>query len=59
MGAGTTLCYRRQNGHDFTSAEVSGLPEHIFQAVGFFRVESGPTQAVLPLVGLGGGESHP
>ncbi|MGM0488387.1 MAG: hypothetical protein ACQESR_16715, partial [Planctomycetota bacterium] len=22
------------------------------QAVGFFRVESGPTQAVLPLVGL-------
>ncbi|MFO7906836.1 MAG: hypothetical protein ACQESR_27375 [Planctomycetota bacterium] len=31
----------------------------IFQAVGFFRLESGPTQAVLPLVGLGGGESHP
>ncbi|MFO7905016.1 MAG: hypothetical protein ACQESR_03430 [Planctomycetota bacterium] len=24
----------------------------IFQAVGFFRVESCPTQAVLPLVGL-------
>ncbi|MFO7903403.1 MAG: hypothetical protein R6U98_12135, partial [Pirellulaceae bacterium] len=24
----------------------------IFQAVGFFRVERGPTQAVLPLVGL-------
>ncbi|MFO7904309.1 MAG: hypothetical protein R6U98_16720 [Pirellulaceae bacterium] len=24
----------------------------IFQAVDFFRVESGPTQAVLPLVGL-------
>ncbi|MGM0490905.1 MAG: hypothetical protein ACQESR_29630 [Planctomycetota bacterium] len=24
----------------------------IFQAVGFFRGESGPTQAVLPLVGL-------
>ncbi|MFO7901257.1 MAG: hypothetical protein ACQESR_20375 [Planctomycetota bacterium] len=22
-------------------------------------MESGPTQAVLPLVGLGGGESHP
>ncbi|MFO7903015.1 MAG: hypothetical protein ACQESR_16785 [Planctomycetota bacterium] len=25
---------------------------NIFQAVGFFRVESCPTQAVLPLVGL-------
>ncbi|MGM0488047.1 MAG: hypothetical protein ACQESR_14950 [Planctomycetota bacterium] len=24
----------------------------LFQAVGLFRVESGPTQAVLPLVGL-------
>ncbi|MFO7907330.1 MAG: hypothetical protein R6U98_32075 [Pirellulaceae bacterium] len=24
----------------------------IFQAVGFFRMESYPTQAVLPLVGL-------
>ncbi|MGM0490631.1 MAG: hypothetical protein ACQESR_28220 [Planctomycetota bacterium] len=30
----------------------------IFQAVGFARVESCPTQAVLPLVGLGG-QSHP
>ncbi|MGM0489955.1 MAG: hypothetical protein ACQESR_24760, partial [Planctomycetota bacterium] len=26
--------------------------EVIFQAVGFFRVQSCPTQAVLPLVGL-------
>ncbi|MFO7908341.1 MAG: hypothetical protein R6U98_37235 [Pirellulaceae bacterium] len=25
---------------------------YIFQAVGFFRVERCPTQAVLPLVGL-------
>ncbi|MFO7908201.1 MAG: hypothetical protein R6U98_36515 [Pirellulaceae bacterium] len=27
-------------------------PAVIFQAVGFFRMESRPTQAVLPLVGL-------
>ncbi|MGM0490150.1 MAG: hypothetical protein ACQESR_25770 [Planctomycetota bacterium] len=25
---------------------------HMFQAVGFFRMESCPAQAVLPLVGL-------
>ncbi|MFO7907870.1 MAG: hypothetical protein ACQESR_27335 [Planctomycetota bacterium] len=28
------------------------LAADIFQAVGFFRMESCPTQAVLPLVGL-------
>ncbi|MFO7902162.1 MAG: hypothetical protein ACQESR_08555 [Planctomycetota bacterium] len=33
--------------------------EDIFQAVGFFRVESCPTQAVLPFGRTRGGESHP
>ncbi|MGM0487195.1 MAG: hypothetical protein ACQESR_10585 [Planctomycetota bacterium] len=28
------------------------MSRNVFQAVGFFRVESCPTQAVLPLVGL-------
>ncbi|MFO7908131.1 MAG: hypothetical protein R6U98_36160 [Pirellulaceae bacterium] len=41
-----------------TSHDICGdvfllvAPEDIFQAVGFVRVESCPTQAVLPLVGL-------
>ncbi|MGM0489976.1 MAG: hypothetical protein ACQESR_24870 [Planctomycetota bacterium] len=30
----------------------SSREAYILQAVGFVRVESGPTQAVLPLVGL-------
>ncbi|MFO7901342.1 MAG: hypothetical protein R6U98_01680 [Pirellulaceae bacterium] len=33
---------------------MKGAIGYIFQAVGFFRVERCPTQAVLPLVGLAG-----
>ncbi|MFO7906868.1 MAG: hypothetical protein ACQESR_03205 [Planctomycetota bacterium] len=69
--AGGTVAIGMQgtNSGDFGKINVSdaatlgGVLEvvrvNIFQAVGFFRLESGPTQAVLPLVGLGGGESHP
>ncbi|MFO7903086.1 MAG: hypothetical protein R6U98_10515 [Pirellulaceae bacterium] len=32
--------------------DILGGSGNIFQAVGFVRVESCPTQAVLPLVGL-------
>ncbi|MFO7905948.1 MAG: hypothetical protein ACQESR_09380 [Planctomycetota bacterium] len=33
-------------------SERAGPRDHIFQAVGFFRGESCPTQAALPLLGL-------
>ncbi|MFO7905006.1 MAG: hypothetical protein R6U98_20240 [Pirellulaceae bacterium] len=50
---GATVARRWHQQFGFSRASnATTLPGLIFQAVGFFRVESGPTQAVLPLVGL-------
>ncbi|MFO7907287.1 MAG: hypothetical protein R6U98_31850 [Pirellulaceae bacterium] len=43
------MSYGEPSSHGSLTSGGRGV---IFQAVGFFRVESCPTQAVLPLVGL-------
>ncbi|MGM0486739.1 MAG: hypothetical protein ACQESR_08255, partial [Planctomycetota bacterium] len=50
--AGWKAARRRPSSRWSDSRQTNSSAPRIFQAVGLVRVESGPTQAVLPLVGL-------